>query len=122
MISKTWQGTDALKLISYPPGKFIWKIRIFAERILWKLFESMIDQHFVVHPRLCKYLIDFGIPEKKISVRPYYGMCNYCTKICSKKEHNGINIAYYYPGDRGNRKFKQWVYGKDIIDQIIPFY
>ncbi len=82
----------------------------------------MIDHHFVVHPRLCKYLIDFGISERKISVKLDYSKCNHCTKICSKKEHNGINVAYYYPGDRGNKKFKQWVYGKDIIDQIISMF
>ena len=118
MIIKHWLGTDALKLIKYPPGKFTWKFRIFAERILWRLFEPLIDKHFVVHPRLSKYLIEFGIPSKKISVKIDWSDCNHC-EGCAKKKHEGINIAYYYPGDRGNREFKRWIYGMDIIEQVI---
>ena len=122
MLSKHWLGSDALKLVKYPPGKWTWKIRIFAERILWRIFEPLIDHHFVVHPRLSKYLISFGIPEKKISVKAYLGLCYYCVYPCSKIDHEGIYIAYYYPGGRGNRKFKRWVYGKDIIDQIVLMF
>ena len=122
MIYVKWVGTDALKLIKYPPGKFNWKIRIFFERIFWRVFEPLVDEHFVVHPSLAKHLINFGISEKKISIKMDLGLCQYCMKPCEKLEHDGIYIAYYYPGDRGNRKFKRWVYGMDIIDQIIMMY
>ena len=122
MLSKHWLGSDALKLVKYPPGKWTWKIRIFMERVLWKLFEFLIDEHRIVHPRLSKYLIDFGIPEKKITVKPMLPLCYYCVNSCSKIKHDGINIAYYYPGDRGNRKFKRHTYGLDIIEQIISMF
>jgi len=34
-------------------------------------------------------------------------------------EHEGFNVAYHYPGDRGGRVFKRWLYGMDIIEQLI---
>ena len=122
MISKTWQGTDALKLKTFPPGKFIWKFRILFERLMWKIFEPLIDQHFVVHPNLSKYLTDFGIPAEKISVKADLPDCFYCVTPCEKKPHEGLNIAYYWPGGRGNGKFRRWVYGKDIIDQVKTYF
>ena len=122
MIYKHWMGTDSLKLVTYPSGKLIWKVRIFAERLLWRLFEPLIDKHFVVHPRLSKHLIDFGISKEKISVKVNMSQCTYCLNQCERIEHEGIYIAYYYPGDRGNRRFKQWVYGLDIIERVIPMF
>lgn len=122
MLSKHWMGTDVLKLTTYPPGKFTWRFRIFAERLLWKILEPLIDRHFIVHPRLSKCLIDFGISERKISVKIDKGICNYCLKPCTKKPHTGFNVAYYYPGDGGNVKYKRWVYGMDIIDELIKKY
>jgi len=122
MIYKHWLGTDALKLTTYPPGKFSWRFRIFAERILWRLLEPLIDQHSVVHPRLSKYLIKFGISDDKISIKMDKGNCDYCIKPCKKIKHEGINIAFYYPGDRGNRKFKRWVYGMDVIEELIRIF
>jgi len=123
MIYKHWVGTDALKLVKYPPGKLTWKFRIFIERMMLRIFGGIIDQHFVVHPRLTKLLVEFGIPSRKISVKVDKGICQSCTNICTRLDHSGVNIAYYYPGDRGNRKFKRWVYGMDIIEYfIIPMF
>jgi hypothetical protein len=114
-----WQGTDALKLTTYPPGRKVWLLRIFLERILWKVTEPLIREHWVVHPRLIDHLTKFGISKSKIIVRPPVPLD--VSKIV-KRRHARFNVAYYYPGARGNRTFKRWIYGLDIIEKLIDMY
>jgi hypothetical protein len=118
MIIKHWYGTDALKLSIIPPGKFTWRFRIYAERIFWKLLDPFISQHWVVHPNMIRHLEKIGIDKNKISVKLVSTKCTYC-RCCKKIKHPEFNIAYYYPGDRGNPKFKRWVYGMDIVEELL---
>jgi len=109
MIIKLWNGTNALTLIRFPPGKKIWYLRIIVRRIYWKLFKGFY-KHYVKGIHLKDYLIKFGVDPYDIEVwkvEPYY-------HNIVKEKHDGFNILYYYPGDRGNPKFKRWVYGFDI--------
>jgi hypothetical protein len=111
-----WLGTDSLKLVLYPPGKSLWYIRIFLERLFWKMTESLYYEHWAVNQRVSDNLIRFGINPKKIKIvpdKPAY------VNVYKKSEHGGINILYYIENDRTNQKYKDWVYGKDIIDRLI---
>lgn len=112
-----WQGTDSLKLIMFPPGAFIWKIRIVLHRIFWKLFYRLFE-HWVVHPTLREELVRFGIPREKIKIKvnipKYY-------KI-SKREHTGFYVLYYRPLSKRNQKYKDWVYGYDIYKEVANLY
>lgn len=112
-----WMGTDALKLVSFPPGKAIWKLRILLERIYWKIFWRGYE-HWVVSPHMVKYLAQFGI-AKEIKIIPdppklFPGF--------KKMAHEGFNVLYYYPGDLGNPKFKRWVYGYDIYKKVKEYF
>ena len=112
-----WKGTDSLKLIMYPPSShFSWYFRIFAERILWKLIDPLFREHWVVHQRIKNNLIKFGISEKKIIIREDLPLD---VSNVKRMGHEGFNVAYHYPGDRRGRVFKRWLYGMDIIEQLI---
>lgn len=112
---KWWMGTDALTLVEFPPGKFSWKVKIVFKRILMKIFDRLIFEHWVVHKNLGKHLFDFGInPQKiKIAVHPPKHQ-----KKFRKIKHDGINILYFCRGHRSNNKFKRWKYGEDLFEQV----
>lgn len=110
-----WTGTDALKLVMYPPGPWWWHVKIFLERALWYLVEPMIWEHWVVDENLVSHLCEFGIEKHKIKVR--HDPVKYPRPV-KKEPHDKFTVMYYYPGDRGNAKFKRWVYGMDIIEYL----
>lgn len=107
-------GTDALKLDTFPPGKWYWSIRIVIERILFKLIEPLFSEHWIVHERLRKHLLNFGISNRKIKVvidPPLY------PEPFPKEKHEGFNILFYCPPGT-DTIFTQWKYGTDILDEV----
>jgi len=107
-----WYGTDVLKLVMFPPGKFIWKFRIILHRIFWKLVWNIFDMHYINTVNLKKGLIDFGISEKKIEVKPVpHNMAIY-----SKKDHNKFTILFFVRQEKSNQKYKDWIYGQEYLE------
>ena len=126
-IIRWWWGTDALTLVKYPPGEFKWHVRIFFRRIFYKLFWKKFDEHWVVADHLKEYLIQFGIEEEKIKIKP---VPIHYQKI-EKKPHEDFNILYYCPNIMKyehyhekvkNWKFKSWLYGYDIYQKVKEYF
>jgi len=121
-----WDGTDVLKMLIYPPGDFLWHVRIFFERIFWHLADNIIWRHIVVSENLRDELIEAGFDESKIRVRhdPYLGDLTpsetnpYIPKHVEKVKHDSFNVAYFRPRARRNQRFKDWVYGVDRIERL----
>jgi len=122
MIIKWWTGTDALKLVMYPPNnnQFLKNCTVFFYRIFWK-FAWKYFHHYAVSINLKHKLVKFGIPPEKIKIEAmhpeYFDI--------RKKPHKGFNVLYYRPyPNRGffgpNQKLKDWLYGYDIIQAIKP--
>lgn len=113
MIIKWWCGTDALKLVMYPPGKKIWYIRIFLERILWRIIHRFFN-HWAKSKQIQKALIKFGVNPKKIKLMKNFKK-DYHLNL-KKKKHRRFNILFYWSkSKRRNHKYKKWYYGYDLF-------
>lgn len=108
MGSKVWKGTDALTLVAFPPGKLNWYVRIVLRRLKWRLIHRFY-KHVVVSQSLGYYLELFGIKAYDVEPDPPIDVDG-----IEQIAHKGVNILYYFPGDRGNKYFKRWVYGFDL--------
>lgn len=121
--ARYWQGTDALTLVMMPPGKFVWRFRIWGRRLFWRLLWERFG-HIVCAENedapIVKNLEKFGISRKKmILLTPPVKH----PKRFRKKKHEGINILFYWtPGDGSNIKFKKWIYGYDILEELKKEY
>ena len=111
-----WGGTDALKLVCFPPTKqYSWYLKIIVERILWKILEPLTREHWIDHEDLAADLISFGIKKEKISI--------HSDPIWPDKLEHGrdchlfFSVAYYRVIDK-NQVFKDWLYGYDIIEHL----
>lgn len=117
-----WWGTDALTLVENPPtDTVLWWIKLIAYRIKWKILHQLFDVHWVVHERLRKHLLDFGIKNEKIAVLitpPLY------PDIYPKKLHVGFVIMYYHPAPAclGGETFIRWKYGIGYIEETMKHY
>jgi hypothetical protein len=86
---------------------------MFCFRVFTKLADIFCEQHYVVSEHLIAELKPLKL-KKKISVLvdpPLH------PKKYKKIPHEGFNVLYYR-GLGGNQKFKDWVYGKDLIDKL----
>lgn len=117
-----WMGTDALKLVKVPPGKFTWRFRIYSERLLWKIVEPLITEHWATMPHIKEHLKQFGIKESKIKIvsrlDTKHEVVSKNYKKYPKKKHSAFNVLYYYRTDPTNQKFKDWCYGRDIFQVL----
>ena len=111
-----WMGTDALTLITNPPGRLVWHLKLILYRLKWKLLHRAVHEHWVVHVRLKKYLMNFGVPKHKIKKRIMPPIC-----VFERKPHEGFNVLYYCPtkppGIMG-MKYMHWVYGYDVYLKV----
>ena len=107
-----WHGTDALKLVMYPPGNKLWHVRIFLHRVFWKIAWRFFE-HWVNSQRLTPYLREFGI-KNKIELKPISCPKYYIDKIL----HEGFNILFYLPKPKSNQKYKNWIYGESYIQYL----
>ena len=109
-----WTGSDVLyatKFVKHSKkSKYIY---MFCFRVFAKLADIFCEQHYVVSKHLISELKPLKL-KKKISVLvdpPLH------PKKYKKIPHEGFNVLYYR-GLGDNQKFKDWVYGKDIVDKI----
>lgn len=116
-IIRIWTGTDALTMVKYPPGEKRWYVRIFFRRLMHKYFDFFFKQHWVCAFNLAQELIDFGIDPKKITTVEDEPLN--LPGIQRAKPTKSILIAYYKYPKQKNKKFKDWVYGLDIIEEAM---
>ena len=106
-----WTGTDVLLYYKrpklYKKWWYVWAFRLFV-----KLTDVFCEEHFVVSEHLIPELK--GLKKNiKVLVHPVMNP----DKV-DRIPHEGINILYLYkPG-----KFWEWIYGTDIIEQLIDEY
>lgn len=115
-----WVGTDALTLVKNPPANRIWHLKLFFYRLKWKVLYRIFDEHYIVHKRLRKHLVRFGIDNSKISVKVNPIWYNQEFK---KRDHKGFNVLYYHPlpNNLGGEKYTRWLYGIDLIEKLENF-
>lgn len=113
-----WTGTDALYQVSFPPFiSFRVRLKILYQRILIKLINRYIQEHYV-DSNLQKYELE-KIGFKNIKV--VKDVLKH-TKKMQKQDHDWFNVLYYYPlreENFKNKKLIDWIYGKDIFDELV---
>lgn len=111
-----WTGTDSLMLVDYSMRKPRKRIYWWCFRGFVRITELFIQNHAVISLNLADNLKKFGV-RKPIELIPTI----YDTTKYDKKEHEGFNVLYYFPR-KGDRKFNEWLYGKDIFFQVKRAY
>jgi len=110
-----WTGTDSLMLIDFSKRKFKKKIYWWVFRRLIQILEYFIQEHYCDAENIADNIKKFGT-RKPIIV--FKDKVNYPIKY-DKKPHNEFNVIYYFPKNTSlENKFKQWLYGIDIIEKI----
>lgn len=110
----TWTGTDVLLAT-----KFQWRLTsklIYCLKCL--LFARIVDRFVSKHVVVSKHLIDELKPlrfKKPIEVKP--SPVKYPERY-EKKDHAGFNVLYYRPKSKTQR-FTDWLYGYDIMWNLI---
>jgi hypothetical protein len=113
-----YSGSDARWLVNMQPTDLKKIPYILFTRIRQWLLKWIVSEYEVPD----KYLTGFILhthKKAKIVIKP--SVLKYTIKV-PKKQHSGFNIMYYYPLNEYNRKYCQWVYGKDIIDRLKKHY
>jgi hypothetical protein len=113
-VIKWWMGTDAFTLHEMPPG--LNKLRIKLHRIKYRILNHTIDWHWAVSEMVADNLVKFGIPEEKIRI------VEHPPQHQSKLDPEVFVVGYYLPEKDGQQDYKDWVYGKDIIEELIKIY
>lgn len=113
-----WLGTDAMTLNMMPPGSLTWKFRLLLHRIKFRLVEPLISQHWVGCSDIYSDLLKFGFDHKKMVHVEYPPL--YQTPVPRIEGAYGKTVVgVIWPGIKRNRKFKDWFYGLDILDDFI---
>ena len=107
-----WHGTDALKLVMYPPGPFRWHVRIFLHRIFWRLAWRFFDVHYVNHAGLIKALEAAGISPDRIRIKPV----PHSTKKYKKADHDRFTVLFYMPANGSPKQYAEWIYGREVLN------
>ena len=119
-----------MKLISYIVGSEArWLTKTFPtdkRKIPYLLFVKL--RAWLLRPFVQEYWVDseYLVPfikkfKKDAKTRVVTDTIKYSTKY-PKIKHIGFNVMYYYPKNEYNKKYCQWVYGKDIIDRLINLH
>jgi len=81
--------------------------------VFMKLADLFVECHYVVSDHLIPELKPLRLKKKiKVLVDPPIDLTG-----VERKPHRGFNILYYC-GKGANQKFKNWVYGYDIMDYL----
>jgi len=86
---------------------------MFGMRVFAKLADIFCQKHIVVSEHLIEELKPLKL-KKPIEVRAnpvFY------SKPVKKKPHKGFNILFYC-AKGSNKRFKEWVYGKDLVERL----
>jgi hypothetical protein len=108
-----WTGTDALMLIDISKRKFIKKPYWIMFRILAKMIDFVCQEHLAYTEIQIDQLVKFGMKK------PFRIIPNEPAKVIYFKEpHPGFNVLYYFPKNTMELKFRKWLYGYDIFEQM----
>ena len=113
-----WRGGDAIKLVMMPPEKILNKLRILNYRLFWRIAHKRFNEHWVNNEPLKQALLDFGISENKIKVKPI----EYPKVKIKKMKHNKFTVLFYLPKGRKYKLFTSWIYGKEYIYFLQEYY
>ena len=106
-----WHGTDALKLVMFPPFRLRMQLSIPFYRLFWRLVWRFFHKHYVHDKYKKRALVEFGIPEDRIEVK-HTGRT---LMQCPKARHNGFNVLFYLPS---SSKYRDWMYGRDYYNAL----
>lgn len=107
-----WTGTDSLMLIDYSMRKLRKKPYWFVFRILIRIIDNFIECHYCDSENVADNLRKFGVKNK---IEVFRDKLKH-NKQYPKKSHKGFNVIYYRP-QGGDRHFRKWLYGFDLIDE-----
>ena len=107
-----WTGTDALMMIDVSGRKLRKKPFWWVMRIIIKFLDMVhVEGHLTNAPWIKEELERFGLKRPiDIMLTPLKH-----TEAYPKKRHDGINVLYYKP-PRADVKWRDWLYGIDLID------
>jgi hypothetical protein len=108
-----WTGTDSLMLVDYSMRRFTKKPYWFVFRILVRIMEIFVEGHFCIAENIKENLERFGVKKPIWIVDTHLKH----TKKYRKKKDEGFNIIYYSPKG-GDRQFRRWLYGIDLIETV----
>lgn len=113
-----WQGTDALMMIDISKRKLRKKPFWLVMRMIIKFMDWFhVEAHHVNAIWIKEELEQFGLKKPiNIIMDPLKH-----TDVYPKEKHDGINILYYKP-PRQDLKWRDWLYGIDLIDRLIRDY
>lgn len=95
------------------PTKWTKYLYFLGMTIFAKIADLFVECHYVVSDHLIRELQILKLKKKiKVLVDPPADI-----EDIERKPHRGINILYYC-GKGANQKFKNWVYGKDLVEQF----
>ena len=106
-----FQGTDAL-LISRWDFPCLLRKRFYQiwVRVRTKLLNPFVTEYWAPNSDIAEELRKAGI---KKHIRVQKDNVTYPDPF-DKKEHEGFNVLYYWPGDGDNKRLWRWIYGYDI--------
>jgi len=108
-----WCGTDALKLIKFPPSNLIWKVRIVLHRIFWRIFHRFFE-HWGKSGLIISALREFGIERARlISNKDYLP-----DKVEKNLDPDYFFLLFYRPRSKSNQRYKDWVCGWDLYNTL----
>lgn len=110
-VIKFWCGSDALLMLEFPPGRG--KLSVLRYRLKMRLLAPLISGHWFNGHGLFQALAKFGFEPAQVNL--WVGQ----DQVFEKEPHEGFNVVYYAPTDS---VYGYWVYGVDIIDQLIPMF
>lgn len=109
-----WTGTDSLMLLDVSRRNLKNKIRWKLFRLYIRLLEWYVQEHIAVSEGVANNLREFGIKKSIIVKR---SDIRYSSPV-KKLPHKKFTILYYYPRNKVEKEFKDWLYGRDIINDI----
>jgi len=108
-----WTGTDSLMLVDYSMRKLRKKPYWFIFRMLIRMMDIFVEGHYCDSNNVADNVMKFGVKKK---VQVFKDKLNHPVKY-PKKKHEGFNVIYYNPSG-GDRDFREWLYGLDIIASV----
>ena len=113
-----WTGTDALMMIDISKRKLRKKPFWLVMRLVIKFLDWVhVEGHLTNATWIKEELQRFGLKKPiDIMMTPLKHTTAY-----PKKKHEGINVLYYKP-PRGDLKWRDWLYGIDLIDRLEEEY
>ena len=113
-----WTGTDVFMLNNWRKRKLLKRPYWIVFRILVKFLDrTMIEGHVTNSELLKKELEEFGFKKKiELMLTPLNHIFKY-----PKAEHTPFNVLYYKP-PRSDLKFRDWLYGIDLIERLRKEY